>query len=87
MVIAGSGGVAWEAGLDEGDSPGLDVGQKREGRALGACALPDLGRAWEKGCVPCLASSKVVSSPEGCPGELDPNPGQRAQAGIFCSQL
>lgn len=24
VVVAGSGGVAWEAGLDEGDSPGPD---------------------------------------------------------------
>lgn len=89
VVIADLGGVAWEAG-----SPIRSWAKRGRGlRAHGVCALPSplpkpellgLGKGLS---ALCHTNPKVASSPEGCPGELDPNPGQRAQAGVSCNQL
>lgn len=61
VVIADSGDVAWEAGLDEGDSPGPDLGQKREGpesprRLRPALALARAWTAWLGQRAVCLVS-------------------------------
>lgn len=58
VVLKDSGSVAWEAGLDEGDSPAPDLGQKREGPEGPRRLRPDLAlaracaaRLGAKGCL------------------------------------